>query len=64
MELFMLWEERHHRHRRALLHSWADNYSWSGRWETLGTGLRSERTTLARRPSRGDRGVMMCSCEG
>lgn len=26
----------------ALLHSWADNYSWSGRWETLGTGLRSD----------------------
>lgn len=26
----------------ALLHSWADNYSWSGRWETLGTGMRSD----------------------
>jgi hypothetical protein len=26
----------------VLLHSWADNYSWSGRWETLGTGMRSD----------------------
>src|SRR5262249_57024619 len=23
----------------SLLHSWADNYTWSGRWERLGTGL-------------------------
>jgi hypothetical protein len=26
----------------ALLHTWADNYAWSGRWETLGTGMRSD----------------------
>jgi hypothetical protein len=26
----------------VLLRTWADNYSWSGRWETLGTGMRSD----------------------
>lgn len=38
----------------TLLHTWADNYTWSGTWETLGTGMQGDPAAMSWGPGRTD----------